>query len=237
MARSAPAPVEFPVAIGTLGAVTARHYQSSLPGSPLLVLAHGAGADQRHRFMTAMGRLLSERGVDVVTFNFLYTEMKRRGPDRPAVLEETWLRALDAVVDRLEPQARVAVGGKSMGGRIASMVAAATPGTDAWKRVEGLVLLGYPLHPPGRPEAPRTAHLPSIRMPILVVQGTRDTFGTRAEVEPIFSALRCPVAFEFVEQGDHSFAVPKSTGRTEADVLASVADRVAQWLGPSRENR
>ena len=234
MPSSGETPAEFPVAIGTLGAVTARHYASTAGASPLLVLAHGAGADQRHRFMTTMGRLLSQRGIDVVTFNFLYTEMRKRGPDRPAVLEETWRRALDAIVDRLEPQGRIAIGGKSMGGRIASMVAAAEPASDAWTRADGLVLLGYPLHPPGRPDAPRTAHLPSITMPILVVQGTRDTFGTRAEVEPIFSALRCPVDFEFIEQGDHSFAVPKSTGRTEGDVLAAVADRVAQWLQASR---
>lgn len=180
--------------------------------------------------MTGVGRLLSERGVDVVTFNFLYTELKRRGPDRPAVLEETWRRALDAIVDRLAPRGRVAIGGKSMGGRIASMVAAADPEGEIWRRVNGLVLLGYPLHPPGRPDAPRTAHLPAIRMPVLVVQGSRDAFGTRAEVEPIFAALQCPVEFEFIEQGDHSFAVPKSTGRTEGDVLAAVADRVAVWL-------
>jgi uncharacterized protein len=200
----------------------------------MLVLAHGAGADQRHRWMVDMARRLAGRGVDVVTFNFLYTELRKRTPDRAPLLEQTWRDVLEAVVQRLKPRARVAVGGKSMGGRIASMVLAAQPDMPAWKKVDGLVLLGYPLHPPGQPHRPRTAHLPDIRVPILVVQGTRDTFGTRAEVEPVFSTLKTTVALEFIDGGDHSFAVPKSTGRTEADVHDAVANRIAEWLSSTR---
>ena len=229
-------PAEFTVDVAGAGHVTARHFASKSPaGSPLLVLAHGAGADQRHRWMVDMARRLADRGVDVVTFNFLYTEQRKRTPDRAPLLEQTWRDALDAIVQRLKPRGRLAVGGKSMGGRIASMVLAAQPETAAWKKVNGLVLLGYPLHPPGQPDRPRTAHLPDIRVPILVVQGTRDIFGTRAEVEPIFSTLKTLVAFEFIDGGDHSFAVPKSSGRTEADVHDAVAGRVATWLG-SRPN-
>src|SRR5204862_5134726 len=100
-----------------------------------------------------------------------------------------------------------------MGGRIASQVIASHPEGAAWQRVGGLVLLGYPLHPPGQPEKPRTAHLPDIAVPILLAQGTRDAFGTRAEVEPVFGALNTRVDYEFVKGGDHSFAVPKSSGR------------------------
>jgi uncharacterized protein len=200
----------------------------------MLVLAHGAGADQRHRWMVDMARRLAGRGVDVVTFNFLYTELRKRTPDRAPLLEQTWRDVLEAVVQRLKPRARVAVGGKSMGGRIASMVLAAQPDMPAWKKVDGLVLLGYPLHPPGQPHRPRTAHLPDIRVPILVVQGTRDTFGTRAEIEPVFSTLKTTVAREFIDDGDHSFAVPKSTGRTEADVRDAVANRIAEWLSSTR---
>ena len=181
-----------------------------------------------------MARRLAARGVDVVTFNFLYTELRKRTPDRAPLLEQTWRDVLEAVVQRLKPRARVAVGGKSMGGRIASMVLAARPDMPTWKKVDGLVLLGYPLHPPGQPDRPRTAHLPDIRVPILVVQGTRDTFGTRAEVESVFSTLKTTVALEFIDGGDHSFAVPKSTGRTEADVHDAVADRIATWLGLGR---
>jgi predicted alpha/beta-hydrolase family hydrolase len=227
-------PAEFTVDLAPSGAVTARHFASAASASPLLVLAHGAGADQRHRWMVDMARRVSARGVDVVTFNFPYAEQRRRTPDRAPVLEQTWCAVLEAVVRQLEPRGRVAVGGKSMGGRIASQVLAARPDTAAWKKVEGLVLLGYPLHPPGQPDRLRTAHLAQIAVPILVVQGTRDTFGTRDEVEPTFAPLKTPVAFEFIEGGDHGFAVPKSSGRTEADVHGAVADRVAAWLSSTR---
>lgn len=225
-------PVEFTVEVEG-GTVTGRSFSAGT-SAPLLVLAHGAGADQRHRFMVAMARRLSERGVSAVTFNFLYTERKRRAPDRAPVLEATWTTVLDACVRRLEPRGPIAVGGKSMGGRIASQVVASRPASDAWRRVGGLVLLGYPLHPPGQPEKPRVAHLPAIDVPILIVQGTRDTFGTRQEIEPVFGALKTRVDYEFIEPGDHSFAVPKSSGRTESVVLDGVADRVASWIGGLR---
>jgi predicted alpha/beta-hydrolase family hydrolase len=221
-------PTEFTVEVDG-GSTTARHFSGGT-SAPLLVLAHGAGADQRHRFMEAIARRLSDRGVSAVTFNFLSTERKRRAPDRAPVLEATWTTVLDAVVARLNPEATIAIGGKSMGGRIASQVAASKPGSEAWRHVRGLLLLGYPLHPPGRPEKPRVAHLPAIEIPILLVQGTRDTFGTREEVEPMFGALKARVDYEFIEGGDHSFAVPKSSGHSEADILDRVADRAATWI-------
>jgi predicted alpha/beta-hydrolase family hydrolase len=221
-------PTEFTVEVDG-GSTTARHFSGGT-SAPLLVLAHGAGADQRHRFMVAIARRLSDRGVSAVTFNFLYTERKRRAPDRAPVLEATWTTVLDAVVARLKPEGTIAIGGKSMGGRIASQVAASKPGSEAWRRVGGLVLFGYPLHPPGQPAKPRVAHLPAIAVPVLLVQGTRDTFGTRDEIEPVFGALKTRVDYEFIEGGDHSFAVPKSSGHSEADILDRVADRVAAWI-------
>jgi uncharacterized protein len=221
-------PVEFAVDVEG-GTTTARHFRAADEG-PLLVLAHGAGADQRHRFMVGIARRLSERGVSVVTFNFLYMENKRKTPDRAPLLEATWRQVLDGIVERLAPGGVVAIGGKSMGGRIASQVVAAKPDSSSWRKVGGLVLLGYPLHPPGQPEKPRTAHLPNIAVPTLLVQGTRDTFGTRAEVEPIFGALKTRVDYEFIEGGDHSFSLPRSSGYTENDILDRVADRVAAWL-------
>jgi predicted alpha/beta-hydrolase family hydrolase len=221
-------PVEFTVEVGA-GSTTARYFSAGT-SSPLLVLAHGAGADQRHRFMVAIARRLSDRGVSVVTFNFLYTERKRRAPDRAPILEATWTTVLDAVVGRFNVTETVAIGGKSMGGRIASQVAASKSDSEAWRRVGGLVLLGYPLHPPGHPEKSRVAHLPAIGMPILLVQGTRDTFGAREEIEPVFGALKTRVDYEFIEGGDHSFAVPKSSGPSEAEILDRIADRVATWI-------
>jgi uncharacterized protein len=219
------------VPVTETAAVTALHYRSQTGAARgLLALAHGAGADQRHRVMTTLASGIAERGVDVVTFNFLYTEQKRRTPDRAPVLEQTWTAVVTALSAELPATTRLVIGGKSMGGRIASQVLAHQSTTPALSRVSGLVLLGYPLHPPGRPDQLRTAHLPDLRVPTLLVHGTRDAFGTRAEVEPVFAALPTRVDFEFIEGGDHSFAVPKSTGLKEADILRRVCDRAASWI-------
>lgn len=213
----------------TGGGVTALVYEPGSEPTATLVLAHGAGADQRHRFMTAVAGGLAGRGVRVVTFNFLYTEQRRRTTDRAPVLEQTWRDVIEALHSRF-PAGRLTIGGKSMGGRIASQVLADPSASPAWQRVSGLVLLGYPLHPPGRPAQLRSAHLGAIEVPVLLVQGTRDTFGTREEVEPIFRALNARVDFEWIEGGDHSFAVPKSAGRTATAVLDGICGRVADWV-------
>jgi predicted alpha/beta-hydrolase family hydrolase len=224
------APTPRPVTVGALGDVTTLEYPSAQPSRAHLVLAHGAGTDQRHRVMAALARGIAAEGVAVTTFNFLYTEHGRRSPDRAPVLLETWRAVVLAVAGRLPPDVRLAVGGKSMGGRMASMLVAEPESSGPVARVSGLVLLGYPLHPPGKPEQLRTAHLPAVRVPMLLVQGTRDAFGTREEIEPVFRALPTRVDFEFIEGGDHSFAVPKSRGLAEADVLKAVCERVAGWL-------
>jgi predicted alpha/beta-hydrolase family hydrolase len=221
---------ELSLKVGTAGAVTARHYAASSDGGPTLVLAHGAGADQCHRFMVTVASELAGAGVHVVTFNFLYTEQRRRSPDRAPLLEETWRAVLEGVATSISPKGTLVVGGKSMGGRIASQVLASPPKTPAWSRVKGLVLLGYPLHPPGKPDAPRIAHLPGIHVPILLVQGTRDAFGMRAEVTPVFDALPAEVTYDFIEGGDHSLAVPKSARMTERDILSGVTSRAADWI-------
>lgn len=210
--------------------VTALLYPAAAPARATLVLAHGAGADQRHRAMTTLARGIAAHGVDVLTFNFLYTEQHRRTPDRAPVLEQTWIAVVEATADTIPVSHRLVIGGKSMGGRMASMVLAHPPATPAWARVSGLVLLGYPLHPPGKPEQPRTAHLPAIRVPIRLVHGTRDAFGAREEIAPVFQALPTRVDFDFIERGDHSFAVPKSTGLTEPLVLEGISERVAAWI-------
>src|SRR5262249_38566328 len=140
-----------------------------------LVLAHGAGAPQQSAFMVGFARGVAERGIDVLTFNFLYTEYKRRVPDRTDKLEACYRAAIEAAREHFGRRA-VFIGGKSMGGRIATHLAAAND-ADALG-VAGVVLLGYPLHPPGKPEQVRAAHLSRIRVPMLIVQGERDPFGS-----------------------------------------------------------
>jgi predicted alpha/beta-hydrolase family hydrolase len=191
-----------------------------------LVLGHGAGAPQTHPWMVKMATAISARGIDVVTFNFLYTEARRRAPDRNDVLEATWSAAIDAVRSRSAGRARLFVGGKSMGGRIATQVAAKLAPGD----LTGLVLLGYPLHPPGKPAQLRTAHLPRVAAPMLFVQGSRDAFGTPEELRPVLEGLAKGTRLLVVDGGDHSFSLPKSSGQTLDATLAHVADEVARFI-------
>jgi predicted alpha/beta-hydrolase family hydrolase len=193
-----------------------------------LVLAPGAGAPQTHPWMVEMAKAIAGRGIEVVTFDFLYAAARRRAPDKNDVLEATWRAALEAVRarGRRRGAGRVFIGGKSMGGRIASQVAAQA-GVD----VEGLVLLGYPLHPPGRPDKPRTVHLPGVRAPMLFVQGSRDAFGTPEELAPVLERITPAPRLYVVDGGDHSFAVPRSGGIDPAAVIARVADEVARFIG------
>ena len=201
------------------GPTTALVYRAE-GGRPTLVLAHGAGAPQTHPWMVAMARAIAAAGVTVVTFNFLYSEHRRGAPDRAPVLEATWLAVLDGLRGKgFGP--RPFIGGKSMGGRYASMVAA-KDGVD----VAGVVMLGYPLHPPGEPQKLRVDHLPEVRAPMLFVQGSRDTFGTQEEIEPVVKGL--PRArLLLIEGGDHSLATPKKSGVTLPQTMARVAAEIA----------
>jgi predicted alpha/beta-hydrolase family hydrolase len=205
---------------------TARHYRAKEALAAVVVLAHGAGAPQTHPWMVAMAQALASRGRDVVTFNFLYSEARRRVPDKNAVLEATWRAALEAVRARSDgAHARVFIGGKSMGGRIATQVAAQGAGA-----IRGLVLLGYPLHPPGRPDKLRAAHLPRVTSPMLFVQGSRDAFGTPDELSPILAPLADRGTRLFVVQGgDHSLALRRSEGLDRAHVMALVADEIVRF--------
>lgn len=188
-----------------------------------LILGHGAGGPQTSGFMVTFATELAARGIDTITFNFLYMEQGRRVPDPNAKLEACYRAVIEAVARR--KIGKLAIGGKSMGGRIASQVAAlGTPD------VAGLVLLGYPLHPPGKPEQLRIKHLPAIKAPMLIVQGARDAFGTPAELRPVIKKLQAPVDLYVVEEGDHSFKVPKRAGVAQADIYKAVQDRIDQWL-------
>ncbi len=205
--------IDYPAVTGNRAGVT-------------LILGHGAGADQTSSFMVAFANALAERGIDIVTFNFLYSENRRRIPDPNPRLESCWRAVIETVRSRITSSAvKLAVGGKSMGGRIASQVAAS--GADD---LAGLVLLGYPLHPPGRPDRLRSAHLPDVKAPMLFVQGSRDAFGTPTELQPIINQPAPTADLFVVEGGDHSFKVPKSAGVNQLDVYRAIQDRIGTWL-------
>jgi uncharacterized protein len=217
-------PNRITVKTGT-SATTALVYPAQ--GAPLgrsLVLGHGAGAGQESGFMTGFAHALSALGVTVVTFNFLYTEQRRRIPDRAPVLEACFRDVIEAA--RRTLQEPIFIGGKSMGGRIATQVAAA----DAALPIDGLVLLGYPLHPPGRPDQQRSKHLPAIGRPMLFVQGSRDAFGTPAELQPILDTLTPSPVVYVVDGGDHSFKVPRRDPAVQAGVYANAQQAIVAWM-------
>lgn len=199
-----------------------------------LILAHGAGAPQTHPFMTAFARGLSSRGVGVVTFNFPYMERRRRAPD-PAPRLESCYRTVIAAVRERRPGAghRLLAGGKSMGGRIASQVVAGNSRAGVTPGVDGLVFLGYPLHPPGRPDKLRSAHLPFVSVPMLFVQGSRDAFGTPDELRPTLADCAAAELF-VVDGGDHSFRVRGKDAPLPAAVYTTMQDAIVDWIGRLR---
>jgi hypothetical protein len=217
-------PENFAVALATRK-VTATSYPAAKQHSAgiTLILAHGAGAGQRSPFMVNYATALSRRGIDIVTFDFPYIEERRRLPDPKDKLEGCYRAVIAGVGQRMG--GLLAIGGKSMGGRIASQVAAGD-----LPEVAGLVFLGYPLHPPGKLDQLRDKHLPDIKAPMLFVQGERDAFGTPAELEPIFRKLKAPVELFAIAGGDHSFKVPKRSGVPQEDVHKSILDRIDNWL-------
>jgi uncharacterized protein len=190
-----------------------------------LILGHGAGAGQSSGFMVSFATALAARGIETVTFNFPYMEQGRRLPDAKDKLEACYRAVIEMVARRRGARSRLAIGGKSMGGRIASQVAAG----DA-PDVAALVLLGYPLHPPGKKDQLRAKHLAEIKAPILFVQGSRDAFGMPQELQPIIKELEVPAELYVVAGGDHSFKVLKSVGVAQEDVYKAVQDRIDQWL-------
>jgi predicted alpha/beta-hydrolase family hydrolase len=197
-------------------------YRSEEPVAGIVV-AHGAGAGQASSFMVRAATGLAARGITAATFDFPYMRARRPVPDRPAVLEQSWREAIESARHAFAGLPLV-IGGKSMGGRIASQVAA-----QGIEDIAGLVFLGYPLHPPGNPEKRRDAHLPSIREPMLFVQGTRDAFGTAEEIRALLPQLARASVHE-VAGGDHSFKVSGRGAPKPDAVLDGVLDVVAGWI-------
>jgi uncharacterized protein len=189
-----------------------------------VVLAHGAGAGLDSDFMVFMADALVDRGLQVARFNFVYIEKGRKSPDKNDVLEETFRSVIDALAKERAGK-KLVLGGKSMGGRIASQVAAAEVEAD------GLVFHGYPLHPPGKPERMRDAHLHSIKVPMLFIEGTRDPFCPLETLEKVLADLDAPTELAVIEGGDHSFKVRKSSGRSTKEAWAEAADITARFVG------
>jgi uncharacterized protein len=226
-------PEPFRVPIEGAESVSAIAYDAPARRSAgiTLILGHGAGAGQYSTFMVDFATALAARGIDAVTFNFLYTEAGRRLPDSNDRLEACYRAVIDRVRrERTSAHHAVAIGGKSMGGRIASQVAAGASG------LAGVVLLGYPLHPPGKPRQLRVRHLPKVAAPMLFVQGTRDTFGNPEELQAVLAPL--PLAeLYIVENGDHSFKVLKRAGVPQEAVHARIQDKIADWLRALAQRR
>jgi len=224
-------PERFSIDVTPAEHVTALAYRTAPQGDTgiSLILAHGAGANQTSSFMVRFSTALAAHGIDTMTFNFVYTEEGRRLPDRNDKLESCYRAVIDAAcAEKFNKDAhrrKLVIGGKSMGGRIASQVAAA--GHDG---VAGLVFLGYPLHPPGRPDKLRSKHLPDIRAPMLFVQGSRDAFGTPDELRPIMDELKAAADLCVVEDGDHSFKVTKRSAMSQDQVYDFALDEIVRWL-------
>lgn len=214
---------EWKVAVGT--EETRAIYEPAMAGddAAVFVCAHGAGGNMSDRSTLAAANKLRSRGFGVVRFNFLYKEKGSGRPDPMPKLMDTTRAVVDRVRRELSPK-RLLIGGRSMGGRAASMLAAERFEAD------GLLLLAYPLHPEGQPEKLRDAHLPNIGMPVLCFNGTRDGLCTPALMERALTTVKAPWVMHWLEGADHSFHVLKSSGRNDAAVLDEMGDAAARWL-------
>ena len=190
----------------------------------LLVLGHGAGAGMSHPFMARLADELAEAEVATLRYQFLYMEERRRVPDRPDVLTATVAAAVHAAANAAVGLPLLA-GGKSMGGRMTSQAAAQGLLAD----VKGLVFVGFPLHPPNRPGTKRAEHLAKVPMPMLFLQGTRDTLADLTLLRPVCEKLGTGATLHIIQEADHSFHVLKKAGKTDAEVLKELAQTTASW--------
>jgi len=189
------------------------------------VLAHGAGAGMQHSFMNAVATELAERGIATLRYQFPYMEQGGRRPDPPKLAHAT-VRAAVAEATRRLPQVPLIAGGKSFGGRMTSQAQAAAPLTG----VRGLVFLGFPLHPAGRPSAERGKHLSEVQVPMLFLQGTRDALAALDQLKPLCKALGKRATLKLFQDADHSFHVPARTGRKDPQVRSEMLDALAEWI-------
>jgi uncharacterized protein len=190
----------------------------------LYVLAHGAGAGMRHPFLESIAQRLAGQGIATLRYQFPYMERRAGRPDPPAVAAATVRAAVDEAA-RAAPGLLLIAGGKSFGGRMTSTAQAEEPLPD----VRGLVFLGFPLHPPGRPGDQRAEHLARVQIPMLLLQGDRDDFADPELLQPVVKRLGDRATLHLVEGGDHSFKVLKRSGRTAEDVMTELVATIDRW--------
>lgn len=223
-------PEKLSVSVNERDIVTALLYRASdrERARVTVILGHGAGGNQQSPFMRLFATGLAERGIDALTFNFVYMEQGKRVPDKNDNLETCYRAVIESAGKYKQlKRNRMMIGGKSMGGRIASQVAA---GEEMSEKIDGLIFLGYPLHPPGRPEQLRDKHLKNIRAPMLFIQGSRDAFGTAEEIRAVIKRLKLPATLNAIEGGDHSLKVPKSSEISQAQVYEETMDEIKGWV-------
>ncbi len=204
---------------------TTALYEAAEGGSTGIsyVQAHGAGGSMEDRSTAAAAAKLRSCGLDIVRFNFLYSAKGSSRPDPMPKLQACFAGVVDSARERVKPK-RLLIGGRSMGGRAASMMAA-----DGFA-CDGLILLAYPLHPPGQPDKMRDAHLAQIRVPVLCFNGTRDDFCRRDLMDAVVSRLPRTFTMHWLDGADHSFRVPKSSGRSERGLFEEISAAVRDWL-------
>jgi predicted alpha/beta-hydrolase family hydrolase len=214
--------IAWRVGVGT-DEVSAVYDASDSPRAPVFVCAHGAGGNLADRGIVKTAQVLREHLIDTVRFNFVYRERKSSRPDPMPKLMACITAVVDRVRGELGPR-QLIIGGRSMGGRAASMLAAEKFACD------GLLLLAYPLHPPGRPQQLRSAHLPAIRVPTLCINGTRDDFCTPSLMKEVLTTVQSSFRMHWIEGADHSFHVLKSSGRRDADVMQEIGAVASDWI-------
>ena len=192
----------------------------------LLVLAHGAGAGMRHSFLESLAAELAEAGVATFRYQFPYMEQRRMAPDRLPVLKAT-VKAAVAAGAKAMPELPLFAGGKSMGGRMTSHAAA----EGLLPEIKGIVFFGFPLHPPKQPSTKRADHLTEVEMPMLFLQGTRDTLAELTLLRPVCAKLGARATLQIIETADHSFHVLKSSGKSDAEVMRELAQTAGLWMG------
>ena len=223
MASSVPEPV--PIVVTEAISVSGL-WQCAPESKACLVLAHGAGAGMHHPFLAGVANELEGLGIATLRYQFPYMEHHGKRPDPPALCHAT-VRAAAAAALRLSPSLPLFAGGKSFGGRMTSQAQAASPLVD----VRGLVFLGFPLHPPKQPSETRAQHLFKVQIPLLFLQGTRDTFAELSLLRPLVTRLGGRATLTLIQDADHSFHVPARTGRTDAQVQTEMLNALSSWTG------